>query len=757
MPYALLLTLIWATLAIPVFGFKRYYKISLPKVNQWRNVLLLTLEVVAITSALFSNNENSLSPYVLFAATFLLLIGWIKSHQDLLLQFFKGAKKRPWLWRLNLLIEGNRHSQSLYFLGDWYQIIAIAIVWNSVLSLAICCVVYPVTVYIFSVINTRSFNKKVNDESELIKNEMWTNFAKTIFRNISRSIVLVLFVITPFAIMRRDWTIFFGTSQDAINLVTTLVQVEATVFALVITFLFVLVEFTNSAYSPRLVRSITNQWTFRLMAIAAITSIITKIWLLANVSRYIDAQDVSSRNIAVDWTLTLTAFSVLCYFIFIRDTINLMQPEAIARQILTNFNEEWMKLVRRNWKERNRIERLALSDNDNDPMILFERYLAATIERKDIYSTKAALALMGDRVSHIMDKNDGVVVDNYLYNRLGHVVNALADSHSDLGLEIFCGVISVVTNPSPIELKNSDIGMFGEPPGMLLLSHIAEKAVEHQLLNSGRQAIWRIGDRCERAIKALPAYSELWLINPDNFNNDQLDQVEKEKLWKNDRQLESVTNGYFNFFEKIGVKAIKNRSREIAWTVSHAMSHQVLHAIDHITDEPYQRSLVLNCLWNLEELVKTSCEEKFPGCIHFGILDFGVEKVGNESTAMIIATSFARSVHLMANAGILDSNHVRDIAVMGVYLSKKYPQSTIPILNSLGSAGESFKKAKSDTRQENLNYVLSEILGRIDQVEKAGLTTAKGNMRIKITSAAKSARKKSKQEVVRNSRKRVNN
>jgi hypothetical protein len=183
------------------------------------------------------------------------------------------------------------------------------------------------------------------------------------------------------------------------------------------------------------------------------------------------------------------------------------------------------------------------------------------------------------------------------------------------------------------------------------------------------------------------------------------------------------------------------------------MSHQVLHVIDFIADEPYQRSLVLNYLWNLEELVKTSCEEKFPGCIHFGILDFGVERVGNESTAMIIATSFAKFVHLMANAGTLDNNHVRDIAVMGVYLSKKYPQTTIPILNSLGSAGESFKKAKSNTRQENLDYVLAEILGRIDQVEKAGLITAKGNVRTKITSTAKSARKKSKQVVVSNSRK----
>ena len=257
-------------------------------------------------------------------------------------------------------------------------------------------------------------------------------------------------------------------------------------------------------------------------------------------------------------------------------------------------------------------------------------------------------------------------------------------------------------------------------------------------------------DRCDRCYKSITRLFRI-VVNKSCIilNND---QVEKEKLWKNDWQLENVTNGYFNFFQKLGIKAIKNQSRELAWTVSHTLSYQILHIIDAIDEERYQRHLVLYCLWSLEEIVKTSCEEKFPGCINFGILDFGVEKIENESTAMIIATGFAKFVHLMANAGTLDNNHVRDIAVMGVYLSKKYPQATIPILNGLGSAGESFKKAKSDTRQENLDYVLTEILGRIDQVEKAGLTLAERNINAKIASAAKFARKKSKQVVASSTR-----
>jgi hypothetical protein len=100
----------------------------------------------------------------------------------------------------------------------------------------------------------------------------------------------------------------------------------------------------------------------------------------------------------------------------------------------------------------------------------------------------------------------------------------------------------------------------------------------------------------------------------------------------------------------------------------------------------------------------------------------------------------------------MDSGHVTDIAVMAVYLAHKYPHTTIPILNSLGTAGESFRKAKSDTRQENLNYVCDEVLGRIDQVEKAGLVGAQRGIKTKISLAAKAARNKTSQKAISKSK-----
>lgn len=731
-------TLVWFLLAMFTLGITKYYKISLPKIkDQKQNILLLVLEAVAISISFYSNNGHNSSRYIVVIALILILVGWVKSHQNLLLRIFRGVKGRPLFWRINLIVDGNRHPQNPYFLGDWYQIIAIGLLWNSLFSLAISCGVYPIAIYIFSVAKTRNFADKLKDKSEFTRNEIWENFIKTTFSSVVRNIVFILLLIIPIAVTNRDLIIFWGIFQDAINLITTLAQVEATVFALVITFLFVLVEFTNSAYSPRLVRSFTHQQSFRLMVLFAFISISTKFWLMANAPRYINLPTEPSDNVIVDWALLLTSFSVLSYFIFIRDIINLMQPEAIAKQILIKFDQGWIDIVRKDWKEPDRIERLILSDED--PMILFERYLATTIERGDIYSIRVALMLMRDRLRQFMNQDDGAIIDVYLFNRIGNIVDILSEKHLDLALEIFCNVVNEVTTPSIEVLKKSESGMFDAPLGARILRRVAEKAVDRQLLDSGSRAINYLERRCETAIKVLPPYSDLWLLNPANLENKQFDN---EKSRKNDRQVESVEFGYFQFFKDLGIKAIKGKNRDLAWSASHALAYQILHIIDSVTEEPYQRYLILNCLWRLEELVKTSCEENFPGVIDFGMLSFGVEKISYESTAIIIATEFAKVVDLMTKAEILDSNHVRDISVMGFYLSQKYPQTTIPILNSLGAAAERYKKAKSDTRQEKLDFILNEILGRIDQVEKAGRSHAQGEIKSKISVAAKKARSK---------------
>jgi len=385
-------------------------------------------------------------------------------------------------------------------------------------------------------------------------------------------------------------------------------------------------------------------------------------------------------------------------------------------------------------------------------MILFERYLATTIERGDIYSTKAALVLLRDKISSVMNKDDGAIIDGYLFNRMGNIVDILANSYSDLGLEIYCDIISEITILSVDVIKNSETGMFNAPPGTQLLRHIAEQAIEFQLLSSGRRAIFCLDNRCEASIKTLPAYSELWMINPDNQKDQQFN---RDKFWKNDQQLQGVVRGYFSFFAELGQKAVKGRSHELAWTISYTLSAQIIHIVDSINEEPYQRYMILGCLWGLEEIVKCACEEKLPDAIAFGILASGIEKIHSENTAMIVSNAFAEFAELLAKAEIFDIGHVIDVAMIGVYLADNNPLAAIPILNGLGIAGEIIKKSKSETRQNSLNHILAEILRRIDQVENAGLVGANKGMKNKISSAARNAKKKTIQKAISKSQKAV--
>ena len=119
----------------------------------------------------------------------------------------------------------------------------------------------------------------------------------------------------------------------------------------------------------------------------------------------------------------------------LHNLIGLLQPEVIANQILSKFDKNWIEIVRKNWKEENRFMRILFFQED--PMILFERYLATSVQRGDIFSVKTALLFMRDRISDIMATDDGAILDRYLKSHLENVVNIMAECHSEIEFRNF--------------------------------------------------------------------------------------------------------------------------------------------------------------------------------------------------------------------------------------------------------------------------------------------------------------------------------
>lgn len=706
---AFYLTAIWISITFLVFGIARYYKLPLSKLDK-NNILLLALEVLSIALVIYFNSGHISSPYLLFTSIFLILVGWLKSYQNLLLRFSKGIKRRTRLGQINSFIEGSEYSQNIYFLGDWFQIVALALVWNSLPTLIISCLVYPLIVYIFSIISTKNFNKEVTNKSEFIKNKAWIDFIKIASTNVARSLLIILILITPFAIVSRDWVMFFGTPQDAINLITTLAQVEATVFALVITFLFVLVEFTNSTYSPRLAKSFTKQWSFKLMVIVVFISIVTKFILLANVPNYLGIGKLPGDNLPVDVTLFFTVLSVVGYYIFIVDIIKLMQPEEIARQILSGIDSNWMETIRRNWANKWRREGSIFLDDD--PMILFERYLASTIERGDLFSTKVALVMMRDKISQFMNKDDGVIIDNYLFSRLGNVVDVLARYQNDMGLGFLCVIIDELTMPSEAVIKTIETSIFDSPPGGQLLRKIAETSIDYHLINSGRTAIYKINYRAEQTISILPDYSELYIFNQQNHD---LPQPEIEKLWKNDSRLENYINNY-SFFSELGAKAAKGKSADLIWTIAHSVVSQINKVIETIKEERYQSAIILRALFSLDRIVSSACSEKLNGSIGIGLISYGKHEHVTENIARLLVQYCLKFVEELARAGILEASTIIDITLLVLKFNVEYPELAIQTINIFGSVGEVLTNDNNYLSKDKREYMIFEINRRIDQV-----------------------------------------
>jgi hypothetical protein len=658
--------IMWILLILFSGSMAKFKLIPFPTIKKRRNIILFVLELIALSVPIFYGSGHFIqlfqtktpqwfplpfypttrivtSPYIIIIALFLLIAGWVISYQRLLLKFLKAHKKRPWLWKINYLVGGNRNSQNIYFFGDWLQIAAISLIRTSFVSLFLCFVFYLFLVFMFTLSDTKRHNKHVSDESDRIKNEAWGRFIKIVPRIISRSITFSLFIIIPIAIQKRDLPIFFGTTSDATNLVTTLAQVEATVFALVITFLFVLVEFTNSAYSPRLIKSITKQFQFRRMSLSALLSIAVKFWLLANVPLYIGNGSNPRNNLLIDWSLVLTAFSVISYVLFIRYTLNLMQPEFIAKQILAKFDQNWMQSIRKNWAKRNRHQRYILYMDD--PMIPFERFLAKTIERGDIYSTKVALLSFNEKISDSMNIDDGGTVDNYLFGQMGNIIDILSNTNSETSLELFCGIVGDLTIPSEKVIKQSDYVLLDTPVGSKTLMYIAEKAISMGMISASRQAIFELDRRCELAIRTLPSYSELWIYNPEN---QKLPTEESKKLWENDQKVESVMQGYFSAFSTFGQQVAEKGYHNLVFTTTNVLASQSSNILKNIENENYQFRLMISCLSQLEKIIRSVCKSGIKNSVTLSPLSYSVDSIKDENIALLLADYSAKYIELLA-------------------------------------------------------------------------------------------------------------
>lgn len=725
-----LVTAIW----LLIIGFSasvaKYRKLPFPSLKKTVNLIFLTLESINIALIYYFRDETSISnKYCIFLGVILIIVGWQISYQNFIGKLFKSWKYRHYISQIQNVIAGNLRPNNTYYYGDVLQILGISLIWNTVFYTTILIAVYLVLVYILSVISTQKHFAEEKVKSR-IKNYWFIHFVSNIFR----VFIIAIIPLILFLVISRDYTLFIGTYQDAFDLLMTLAQVEATVFALVITFLFVLIEYANSSYSPRLVGTFSNLFTFKLMAFLAILSICGKFFIISRSSIYLDLElDSPGSNIWMDWVLLWAVLVGISYYIFIENVIRLMTPEGVANHILSSFNEIWIEVVRDEWAVGNSFSRQRFNLTQ-DPLVAFERYLAATIEKRDVNSFSTAIGYLKNKLNILQSPEDGVVLDNYLSERLKSTIQIAAEQKSEDILIILRDICEDVTIPSAKSIKDSSPSMFDIPLGSKLLRQILEVSIENHLTEPCYRTSHLLGDRGTRILSNLPGYSELSLINPDNQD---LPLEESKQFWANDRKLNHYTDQILGYFGNIGEIAAQQKLNRVVWAVTSSLVEQINATLDNIKEERYRVFILRYNFYALDKIVNAVCAMKLKDSLGFNLIKYGSRKELFESEAILLTNYFCRFIDKTSKAGVLDVGLVIDLSVAMLDIKLHYPELAIKVINSFGSAGEVLLQNDDFFFLEERDFIFYELDRRIDQIKPFGKDKKMQSLITKTVNTAK--------------------
>lgn len=735
----LTVTLIWVTVSILSLALGVRSRRSRPLIPRWGTILVLAVEVAAIGIALLTAGTLP-TQYPVVLGSALLVLGWLVSHERFLLRLSARAPQARRSVSYVYRFLGPR-STGIHpdLLGGWVQLVGFGLVWTSGYGLLIALTVIPIAVLLV----TRRFVRTAGAERTA---DSWLRPLSAIwagFRFLSRISFIAVLPVALVALLTRDVTIFWGTSQEASTLLATFAQVEATVGALVVTLLLVLVELTTSAYSPRLSRLLSTRPSFRAMITFAVLSLALKFIVLSNASHWMRLPDTGGESLLIDGVLLWSVLAGLGYVAFARDAFALMAPEAIVVEALKGFDSDWMQMVRHEWSSRLGPRSMHIA---RDPMVLIERMLVSALQRGDVNTFQASLILTRDRMQAVCGPHDGAVIDSYLSDRLASVVRVAADRRADVELEFLCNIAHEMTAPSPETLRSADVTSLDPPLGSNLLRLVVEHAIASHVPNSATRALYLIAGRATQAVMALPMLSDLWRMNREK-KGEEISETERETLRKNDWRVDNYVHGYLYYLGKLGAKALEADMVAVSAAASTSLSMQVTTVLKHIQEEPYQRLLLFSALYNLGELVKGACTKRIVGAVDFWPMGLELKAVSHANIAMMISYHLSGFIIRMARAGTLDPMTVIDTALAALYMAENNPEVVLPILEAFGEAGESLHALDDFARREDLNYVIEEIHGRINQVEQAGLQPG---IKTKVRRAASRARRRAKRRKASN-------
>lgn len=638
---------------------------------------------------------------------------------------------RFWL-RLDFRV---RHPGSL---GACVELIGMAILWHSVAAFAVAAL-FSVAAWIAIELDERSIMRKKPDSGlDWVRKEtpaMWPGFTESLWLLVGPTALGLLA-----AILARERVIFAGSNNGAISLLTTLTQVEATVGVLAITLVFVLVELTTGAYSPRLSLLLFKRRAFWFVSITFLLAIAYTLGIAAGAERWLPAEGIHN-NLLVDISFVLAAIAVMALAVFIRDAASIVSPEGIMSDALKAFDADWMGIIRREWSQRFGPQTIYTG---RDPMILVSDILTAALNRGDINSLRSGVLLLREQIVHVIKPDDVVVLDSYLHYSLKHLIRAAARRHEATWLLLLLyHLVEDIGGPSEVSLRAASLAPSDLPPGTALIREVADASIQNLLVEPASRALHLIQERGSAVVKYLPRAEDTSLYNP-KYVPGELPQEQLRRLWENNWRIDNFQSGYIRYLGDKGTEAIEAGLTEVAGSASSSIVGLLGPIHKEVPDFPIRNRMILSGFWALDSICSAACRKRIHGVLFFATLDFLVREMDVQTDKVIaghVSYYGSRFLLRMARAGILDMMTAEALGLAAVFMAERFPEPAISLIEAMGKAARELRSQPDFQDNENLMYAHAELVAKLEQTAERAHDEKRDKIRATVDEASKAAGK----------------
>jgi hypothetical protein len=528
------------------------------------------------------------------------------------------------------------------------------------------------------------------------------------------------------SILAREIVIF--ESANPLELVSLFLQIEATVGAVVVSVLFVLVELTASNYSFRFSTILQGNRALTYAKWSLSASILFKVLILAN-SGFSEA--VVDSPLLRDALILIEILVLLAFVNLSRELFVLLSPEALAERVLHQLDDAWLARVRASWSVVgfNRT----LYTETGDALILFERLLYSAIGKRDRRSVLIAMTQLSEKLGALLADTDAVLIDRYLSDLFTGAIALAADNGMDYELDAILQAVTDLTPISMAVLPGQYSDLRGVPPGASFSSAVLERSIPARLFDSSRTAIHALYERTQRHLEAL-AETHKRLAGQPAAQGGQSGEIVR---------LESqLTSGYlYGAFRRVAIRGISSGFPEVSSMATSRLTEFLGDVLRLLEDPEQRRSIVLTLLSSVDSVIDAAIEHRLVDAIHFSFPnDIGLLETNEEDNLPALISDYLASYLVkLTLAGMLTHSQIVNITMLGLGMVWSHPDAVVSLIRSYGEAGQNIDRRLKEQPNPELKFVRETLLERVGQLE--GPASRQKGYKRKTRAAAARARK----------------